>query len=60
MRRYRAQDQERAAHAAYVQARRVRWFTDRLLREQPVAAALLAEGPYELAADVVEERKQRL
>ena len=60
MRRHRAATQERAEHAAYVQERRVQWFTERLLRDHPAAAAILAEVPYELAADMVDELKRRL
>lgn len=59
MRRHRARAQERAEHSAYIQERRVHWFTERLLRDHPAAAEVLAEVPYELAADVVEELKRR-
>ncbi len=60
MRRQRARAQDRAAYDAYVQGRRVQWVTDRLLRAQPEAARVLAEVPYELAADVVQELARRL
>ena len=60
MRRQRARAQERAAYDAYVQGRRVQWVTDRLLRTHPEAARVLAEVPYDLAGDVVQELARRL
>ena len=60
MRRHRTRAQERAEYDAYVQARRVQWVTDRLLTAHPEAARVLAEVPYELAADVVQELARRL
>jgi hypothetical protein len=60
MRRHRAQAPERAAHAAYVQERRVSWFAERLLTQHPEAARVLAEVPYELAEDLVQELARRL
>lgn len=60
MRQHRTRAQERAEYDAYVQARRVQWVTDRLLTAHPEAAHVLAEVPYELAADVVQELARRL
>lgn len=60
MRRYRHRLAERAAHAAYVLERRVKWYADHLLAEHPEAAAILAEVPYDLAEALVDELKERL
>ena len=60
MRRYRTRASERAEHEAYVHEQRVRWCADRLLAQHPAAARVLAEVPYELAEDVVQELARRL
>ena len=60
MRRYRQRAQEQADHEAYVHDRRVQWVADRLLADHPAAAKVLAEVPYDLAEDLVQELQRRL
>ena len=60
MRRYRQRTQQRAAAEAEILARRVAWYAERLLADHPQAARILAEVPYDLAAALVDDLKERL
>jgi hypothetical protein len=60
MRRYRHRRQDLAAAEADILARRVAWYAERLLADHPQAARILAEVPYDLAAALVDELKERL
>ena len=60
MRRYRHRRQDQAAAEADILARRVAWYAERLLADHPQAARILAEVPYDLAAALVDELKERL
>ncbi len=60
MRRYRHRRQDQATAEADILARRVAWYAERLLADHPQAARILAEVPYDLAAALVDDLKERL